>query len=336
MLKPAKYYETLHRDQLQCNLCPHHCTIGNGKTGICRVRKNEEGDLYISTYGQVSSAGFDPIEKKPLYHFYPGSMIFSIGGFGCNLRCQFCQNYQISQSVPVNFDFREKYAPEDLVKIAKEKKGNAGIAFTYNEPTVWFEFMMDIAELSKKAALKNVVVTNGFINPGPLAELLEVADAFNVDLKAFTEDFYRTQTMSKLAPVKESLKQIRRSGRHLEITNLVIPGLNDDRSTFEEMVKWISGELGKETVLHLSRYFPTYKSSAPPTSSEDLNELFELAREYLDYVYLGNVQTSNGQNTYCPSCGHKAIDRSRYDTWISGLDTEGNCKKCGFRILENI
>jgi pyruvate formate lyase activating enzyme len=195
---------------------------------------------------------------------------------------------------------------------------------------------MDIAELSKKAALKNVVVTNGFINPEPLTELLDVIDAFNVDLKAFTEDFYRTQTMSKLAPVKESLKQIRRSGRHLEITNLVIPGLNDDRSTFEEMVKWISGELGKETVLHLSRYFPTYKSSAPPTSPEDLDELFEMAREYLDYVYLGNVSTSNGQNTYCPSCGEKVIDRSRYDTWISGLDKEGNCEQCGFRILENI
>ncbi len=330
---PAKYYEVIYRDQIKCNLCPHHCTIGNGKAGICRVRKNENGGLYLSTYGQVSSAGFDPIEKKPLYHFYPGSMIFSVGGFGCNLRCKFCQNYEISQAVPARLDFRKKYSPGDLVEAALEKKGNTGIAFTYNEPTVWFEFMMDIAELSKRKGLKNAIVTNGFINPKPLDELLEVMDAFNVDLKAFTEDFYRTQTMSKLTPVKESLKQIRRSGRHLEVTNLVIPGLNDDRKTFQEMVKWISGELGKETVLHLSRYFPTYKSSAPPTSPNDLNELFEIAGEQLDYVYLGNVLTTNGQNTYCPYCGHKAIDRSRYDTWISGLDKEGNCEKCGYEIV---
>ncbi len=213
-MHPARYYEVVYRDQIKCNLCPHYCTIGNGKTGICRIRKNEDGEMYLSTYGQVSSAGFDPIEKKPLYHFFPGSIIFSVGGFGCNLRCKFCQNYEISQAVPARLDFRKRYSPRDLVNAASEKKGNTGIAFTYNEPTVWFEFMLDIAELSKQKGLKNAMVTNGFINTEPLAELLEVIDAFNVDMKAFTEDFYRTQTMSKLAPVRNSLKQIRRSGKH--------------------------------------------------------------------------------------------------------------------------
>ena len=336
MLKPAKYYETTHRDQLQCKLCPHHCTIGNGKTGICRIRKNEDGDLYLRTYGNVSSMGFDPIEKKPLYHFYPGSIIFSVGGFGCNLRCRFCQNYQISQDVPRKIELGRNYNPKEIVGLATEKKSNTGIAYTYNEPAIWFEFMMDIAELAQKKELKNVIVTNGFVNPEPLDELIGVIDAFNVDLKAFTEDFYRTQTLSKLAPVKDSLKQISRSGRHLEITNLVIPGENDDRKVFEEMVKWISGELGQNTVLHLSRYFPTYKMSAPPTPSKLIEELYLLAKTHLNYVYVGNMSSVNGQNTYCPSCGEKVIDRSRYDTWISGLDKEGKCNKCGFRVLENI
>lgn len=336
MLKSARYFETLHRDQLQCHLCPHHCTIGEGKTGICRIRKNEDGDLYLRTYGNVSSMGFDPIEKKPLYHFYPGSIIFSVGGFGCNLRCKFCQNFEISQEVPWKSEPGRNYDPDEIVKLAAEQKSNVGIAYTYNEPIIWFEYMMDIAVLARKAGMKNVMVTNGFINPEPLDELIHIIDAFNVDLKGFTEDFYLTQTMSKLAPVKESLKQISRSGRHLEITNLVIPGKNDDKKDFEEMVKWIRRELGENTVLHLSRYFPTYKMSAPPTPPRLIEELYLLAKTYLNYVYIGNMSSVNGQNTYCPSCGEKVIDRSRYDTWISGLDKKGSCSKCGQNIFSHI
>lgn len=336
MLKPAKYYETLQRDQLQCHLCPHHCIIGEGKSGICHIRKNEEGELYLRTYGNVSSMGFDPIEKKPLYHFHPGGIIFSVGGFGCNLRCRFCQNFQISQEVPRKSNLGREYTPQEIVDMAAEKKSNVGVAYTYNEPTIWFEYMMDIAKLVRERGMKNVIVTNGFVNPEPLDELIGVIDAFNVDLKAFTEDFYRRQTMSKLAPVKETLKQIRRSGRHLEITNLVIPRENDDPKVFGEMVKWIREELGEDTVLHLSRYFPTYKMSAPPTPPAVLEELFELAKSCLNYVYVGNMSSSTGQNTYCPSCGNKVIDRSRYDTWISGLDRAGHCMKCGHTVIEHM
>jgi len=335
-MKPAKHYEELYRYQLRCNLCPHHCTIGNGKTGICQVRKNVEGELYLQTYGAVSSMGFDPIEKKPLYHFYPGSIIFSVGSYGCNLGCKFCQNYDISQDVPRNIDLTKKLSPREIVDMAGEKRGNTGIAFTYNEPIVWFEYMMDIAEISKTKGMKNVMVTNGFINRQPLDELLEVIDAFNVDLKAFTEDFYLTQTMSKLKPVKESLKQIKHSGKHLEITNLVITDKNDDRRIFEEMIKWIKNELGEDTVLHLSRYFPTYKMSEPPTPPGTISDLYEIAREHLNYVYIGNMQTKDGQNTHCPGCGRKVIDRSRFDTRITGLNKNGKCAKCGTQIMANV
>jgi len=333
-MKAAKFYELSNRDQVRCNLCPHHCIIGEGKTGICRVRKNIDGDLFFNTYGMVSSVGFDPIEKKPLYHFYPGGIIFSIGNFGCNLRCKFCQNWQISQDTPNDIDLNKKHEPRDLVKMALTKKNNIGIAYTYNEPTVWFEYMADIAEAAKTEGLKNVMVTNGFINPKPLAELLELIDAFNVDLKAFTEEFYKTQTISKLEPIKASLKQIKESGKHLEITNLLISGYNDDARTFIEMVNWIADELGNDTVLHISRYFPTYKMSAPPTSLDLMERFYDLAKKRLNHVYLGNISTSTGQHTYCSHCGQKLIDRSRYNTWLKGLDDRGGCSHCGHKAIE--
>lgn len=335
-MKSARYYEELQRNTLKCNLCPHHCVIGDGKQGICRVRKNSGGELFLETYGVVSSVGFDPIEKKPLYHFYPGSIIFSIGSFGCNLKCKFCQNWQISQETSNSYSLRRQNTPESLVTTALENKSNIGIAFTYNEPTVWFEFMTDIAIISRKKGLKNVMVTNGFINPEPLAELTDLIDGFNVDLKAFTDDFYRQQTFSKLEPVKATLMKIRKSGRHLEITNLVVTGLNDNRKDFAEMIKWIAGELGRDTVLHLSRYFPVYKMSVGPTPVETLEEFYALANQSLDYVYLGNLTSTAGQDTKCPQCGIKVIDRNRYDTWVSGLDKDGKCKKCGHRVLEYI
>lgn len=333
-MKTAKFYEWCRRGQLQCNLCPHHCIIGEGKAGICKVRKNIDGDLFLTTYGIVSSFGFDPIEKKPLYHFYPGSIIFSVGNFGCNLRCKFCQNWQISQNTPNNINLERKYKPDELVKMALTKNTNIGIAYTYNEPIIWYEYMVDIAEAAKKEGLKNVMVTNGYINPQPLDGLLELIDAFNVDLKAFTESFYKTQTISKLKPVKETLIKIRKSGRHLEITNLLITGHNDDTREFTEMINWISDELGKDTVLHLSRYFPVYKMSAPPTSVGLMEDLYGLAKEKLNHVYLGNISTSAGQHTFCSNCGQKVIDRSRYNTWLKGLDNKGRCTNCGQGVIE--
>lgn len=335
-MKEALYYEELDRYLIRCDLCSHNCIIGDGKTGICKVRKNYQGQLIAESYGKISSVGFDPIEKKPLYHFYPGSIIFSIGSFGCNLRCRFCQNWEISQNFQNNNNFQKKYLPDDLIKMASEKNANIGIAYTYNEPIVWYEFMFDIAVKAKKRNFKNVVVTNGFINRKPLLEILPYIDAFNVDLKAFSEDFYKNQTFSKLEPVKENLKIIKKNGKHLEITNLIITGLNDNRNRFENMVKWISDELGENTVLHLSRYFPSYKMSVSPTPVETMHDLYDLAKEHLNYVYIGNMSSSNGQDTYCNNCNFKVIDRNRYDTWISGLDKNGKCKKCGHKILEYI
>ncbi len=336
-MKQARYYETREREQVRCLLCPHQCLIGEGKAGICKIRINHGGELYLDTYGQVSSMGFDPIEKKPLYHFYPGSFIFSVGNFGCNLRCKFCQNWEISQFVPDEVEFNRQMRPDDLIGMATQRKTNVGVAYTYNEPAIWFEYMMDTAELAAKEDLKNVMVTNGYINEKPLDDLLQVMDAFNVDLKAFTEDFYHTQTMAKLEPVKAALRQIRRSGKHLEITNLLVTDKNDNPHDFEEMIKWISGELGEHTVLHLSRYFPAYKSAELPTSPDLIHEFYEMAREYLPFVYLGNINTLHeGQNTYCPGCGRKLIERSRYNVWMEGLNDDGTCAACGQKVIEYI
>lgn len=331
-MKIARFQELLQRHLLQCNLCPHNCTIGDGKTGRCLVRENVEGELFLKTYGVVSSMNFDPIEKKPLYHFYPGKIIFSVGSLGCNFKCRFCQNWEISQSPPDNIRRMKNYKPEELVAMAVGRKDNIGIAFTYNEPVIWFEFMYDIAELSKRQGMKNVMVTNGFINPGPLSELLDVIDAFNVDLKAFTDEFYRTQTLSKIEPVKAALKQIRHSKKHLEITNLIIPGLNDQPANFTEMVKWIAGELGNDTVLHLSRYFPNYRLTQPPTPSDTLEQLFSIAHKHLDFVYQGNISGNSGQHTVCPSCGQLLISRNRYDSAITGLNKDGYCNKCNASV----
>ena len=331
-MKTARYQESIQRYLSQCNLCPHHCVIGDGKTGRCRVRENTKGEINLLTYGIVSSMGFDPIEKKPLYHFYPGKDIFSIGSFGCTLKCRFCQNWEISQDLPNHYSRMKRFAPEELVMTAASKKGNIGIAYTYNEPTVWFEFMLDIAAIARKYKMKNVMITNGFINPEPMDELLTFIDAFNVDLKAFTEEFYRTLTFSSLEPVKETLLRIKKAGKHLEITNLVIPELNDQTSDFTEMIHWISTCLGGDTPLHLSRYFPNYKLNQSATTAEDLKRLYNIAKTKLKYVYIGNLAGNGSQNTECPSCNSTVIYRNRYNVLRSGLQKNGTCKNFGEKI----
>ena len=334
-MKEAAFYKKLDTDKIECLLCPHECIINEGKMGICHVRKNVEGKLISENYGQVCSLHFDPIEKKPLYHFYPGSTIYSVGSVGCNLHCRFCQNCEISQTSVEDFPFLKKYSPTEIVTNAMRQKGNIGIAYTYNEPIVWFEFMLDIAKLARKEGLKNVMVTNGFINPEPLMELIQVIDAFSVDLKAFNDDFYRKITSSKLAPVLESLKTLKRNNKHFEITNLVITTENDNIREFSEMINWISSELGKETVLHISRYHPMYKMTNPATSVRKLMEFYNIAKEKLDFVYLGNVLTKEGQNTYCPSCGHLLVERLGYTIKKTGMDNEGNCCDCSATVFNN-
>ncbi|MBN1251648.1 MAG: AmmeMemoRadiSam system radical SAM enzyme [Bacteroidales bacterium] len=332
----ADFYKVIDSEKLQCTLCPHNCVLKDRQTGICKVRTNFGGKLIAENYGKISSYSFDPIEKKPLYHYFPGKEILSIGSVGCNLHCEFCQNHEISQNGLNGFRNLEDLSASSLINIALRNKNNIGIAYTYNEPLVFYEFMKDAATLAKQSGLKNVMVTNGFINKEPLDKIIKFIDAFSVDLKAFTEEFYKKQTYSKLQPVLENLKTIKKSGRYLEITNLIIPGLNDDFADFENMLKWIRAELGKDTVLHLSRYFPRYKMSIKSTSPEILFEMYELAKHYLDYVFIGNLATNKGQNTYCKNCDNLLIERNGYLTNIVGLTKNGECLNCKEKNITNL
>jgi len=328
------YYEKSADNSVVCRLCPHNCLIKDEDTGICRVRKNEGSRLISKCYGVVSAIHNDPIEKKPLYHFYPGRDILSIGGIGCNLKCSFCQNWEISQEATDYIDSYKIHTVDEIIAEALKSSTNIGIAYTYNEPTVWYEFMLDIAKEAHIKHLKNVMVTNGYINEEPLNELLKYMDAFNVDLKAFNDSFYRKITKSELMPVLKSIKQISESGRHMEITNLVIPTLNDDEEEFREMVKWIATETGKDTVLHISRYFPNYKMHIESTPRHILDKFYKIAREYLNYVYVGNVTYDpRKSSTYCSECGSEIIERTGYSTYMTGVDESGRCKHCGNNVV---
>jgi pyruvate formate lyase activating enzyme len=279
-------------------------------------------------YGWVSGLHMDPIEKKPLYHFFPGRQILSLGSFGCNLKCNFCQNWKISQACELNNFQGSQMAVDEIVELAKLNSGNIGIAYTYNEPTVGYEFMFDLAREIKKEGLQNVMVSNGYINAEPLKKLIPFIDAFNIDLKGFTENFYREMTGGSLKPVLESLKTIKKQGKHLEITHLLIPRKNDDIDKFQEMVLWIARELGKDTVLHLTRYFPRYKQSVKATEVSGLVDFWSLAKNLLNHVYLGNVDLNGYSDTICSNCGSILIDRKAYAINLSGLTEEGNCMNC--------
>jgi len=312
---------------IECRLCPHFCKIAPGKTGICGARKNTGDLIELITYGVISGISSDPVEKKPLYHFFPGYNILSIGSYGCNMRCDFCQNWHISQG------FSGKIMPDtDADKLASEVVSsyrNVGLAFTYNEPVIWFEFVLDVAVKIKEKGMFTVMVSNGFINPDPMNELLQVIDAFNIDLKSFNDSFYKKLTGAEIEPVKESLIRIARAGRHLEITTLIIPGKNDSAAEMENECKWIADELGEYTPLHLSRYYPVYKRNDPPTSQDKLVQLYDVAKKFLSNVYLGNVAGSTGQDTYCNSCGTLVTKRSGYNINLMNLTTDGKCSRCG-------
>ncbi|AZT89675.1 AmmeMemoRadiSam system radical SAM enzyme [Caldicellulosiruptor changbaiensis] len=279
----ARYYEKLENKKVRCKLCPHGCVILPGNTGFCRARQNVDGKLYSLNYGYISSIAFDPIEKKPLYHFYPGSSILSIGTFGCSFKCLHCQNYEISQLTPNVFEVDT----ERLIELAKKDKDCIGIAFTYNEPTIWFEYVLDVAKRFKEEGFKTVLVTNGYLNEEPLLELLEVIDAANIDLKAFNDEFYKKVCRGDLESVKRFI-EICSQKIHIEITTLIIPTLNDSEEEIENLAKWLSS-IDDRIPLHLTRYFPRYKMTLPPTPKETLFKLREIAKKYLMYVYLGNI-----------------------------------------------
>jgi pyruvate formate lyase activating enzyme len=319
----------------ECLLCPHNCRIAEGHAGICGVRKNTGGKIELQTYGVLSACSLDPVEKKPLYHYFPGYNILSAGSYGCNMSCDFCQNYHISQTGYNADKFTARTSPEELVLKAQKAEKNIGLAFTYNEPVIWFEYMRDAASLAKSKGMHTIMVSNGFVNREPLSEILDFIDAFNIDLKAFNDGFYKKMTGASIEPVKNALKMIAGSGRHLEVTTLIITGLNDSEEEMKNETEWIASELGKSTPLHLSMYFPMYKRINPATPDETLLKLYKVAIKKLDHVYIGNTKSEYGQNTSCPVCGTGVTVRSGYDTRIYNLDIEGKCTGCGNLIYKN-
>jgi len=283
-MKEALYYEKLDNKRVQCHLCPYECGIPPGGKGACGVRLNKDGTLYTLVYGKTTGISLDPIEKKPLYRYHPGERILSLGTRGCNLHCEFCQNWHISQELDGP---TENITSDEIVDRAKAL-GSFGIAYTYNEPFIWYEFVLETAKLAKAKGLENVLVTNGFVNIEPLKELLPYIDAMNIDLKAFDEDFYAKVCKGRLKPVLDVIK-ISAKKCHVELTNLIIPTLNDSEAMIRKMVDWIHDNLGADTPLHLSRYFPCYKTTLPPTPVETLRKAEELARKKLRYVFVGNI-----------------------------------------------
>ena len=323
----------IDKGKAECLLCPHFCKIAIGKSGICGVRKNTGNKIALQTYGVLSGYSLDPVEKKPLYHFFPGHNILSAGSYGCNMRCDFCQNFNISQNIPENLN--PVTTPEKVLEKARSAELNIGIAFTYNEPVIWFEFMRDVATIAKNQGLFTAMVSNGYVNSDPLKEITQFIDAFNIDLKAFNSNFYRKLTGADIEQVKKGLKQIAKSGRHLEITTLIIPGQNDDEREMASESEWIAGELGRSVPFHLSRYFPMFRRSDPATPQETMDRLYETASQNLDHVYLGNTFSESGQNTLCPKCGLTVTIRSGYKTRLLNLDDRGKCSGCGNLIYRH-
>ncbi|CAA7600640.1 Radical SAM [Acididesulfobacillus acetoxydans] len=303
-----------------CLLCPQHCQLRPGQSGRCRARGNKEGAVVSFTYGEVAAMQLDPIEKKPLYHFYPGRDILSVAGYGCNLSCSFCQNYGISQTrLP-----GDRVSPGELAGLA----GNSlGLCFTYSEPGVWYEMIRETAPLVKAQGGKVVLVSNGILTGAYLADLIPWIDAANIDIKGFNEAFYRRYCGGSLSWVLENVERL--AGRvHLEVTTLIIPGANDDTGEIRALARWLEG-LRVPVPWHLSRYFPAYRSNIPPTEPEALQALWQVARERLPYVYLGNV--SGGSDTFCPHCGGKVIEREGYV--VTNRLWNGHCSKCGTAVF---
>ncbi|MCF7854746.1 MAG: AmmeMemoRadiSam system radical SAM enzyme [Candidatus Pacebacteria bacterium] len=330
--REAMLYEKLADNKVRCHLCAHECTIADGKKGICQVRENRKGTLYTLVYGRTVTRHTDPVEKKPLFHFYPGSFAYSMATVGCNFRCRWCQNWEISQMPrEQHLVSGAKADPEQIVFEARNN-GCQIVAYTYTEPTVFFEYAYDTAKLATEGGLKNIYVTNGFMTNDMLERFAPYLDAVNVDLKAFRDETYRKYVGARLDPVLQSLKTIKRLGIWLEVTTLVIPGINDSPEEIRDAVDFIVAELGADTPWHISRFFPAYKMThVPPTPMSTLKRAYEIGEEAgLQYVYLGNV--ADGEDTICHHCGTTLIHRSGYQVVENRVRPDCTCPDCGTRV----
>ncbi len=324
----SPFFSLLEGSAVRCELCPRNCRLTKGRRGQCRVRENRDGELFTLVYGNPCALHLEPVERDPFYHVLPGSRSLSIATAGCNLECKFCQTWEISQASPEEL-YNLDLPPEGVIERAKQM-GARSVSYTFVEPTVFCEYMMDIGTLAKKAGLLSLVHSNGFINPRPLRELCRTLDAANIDLKGFTQDYYREVCGGEIAPVLETLRILKEHGIHVEITNLVVPTKNDDMSLIREMCLWIKRELGPETPVHFSRFYPLYKlRNLPPTPISTLDAARATAISCgLQHVYIGNVPGHEGQNSFCAGCKRMVIQRTGYmvgEVHVRG----GKCGHCG-------
>lgn len=324
--REALYFEKLDDDKVKCLICGNECVLADGKIGRCKSRENVKGEMKLTTYAVVSSVAVDPIEKKPLYHFYPGTRVFSLGGWGCNFSCKHCQNWDISQPETIN---RKSYiiSPEEAIRLAKHHKSD-GICWTYNEPAIWFEYTLDSAKLAKEEGLYTAYVTNGFIKEEPLRELAPYLDAYRVDFKGFSDEFYKNLSgIKNWMTVYDNAILAKELGMHVEAVTNIVPGFNDSDEMLTNIAKFISKNLGVDTPWHVSRFFPNYKlNHIDQTPLETIEKAVKIGKEEgLNHIYRGNCPGES--NTVCPSCGHVGIER--HFTIKIDLGPNGTCKRCG-------
>jgi pyruvate formate lyase activating enzyme len=333
----ARQYTKLENRMVKCSLCSHRCTIPDGRHGICGVRWNRHGTLEAATYGKISAEAVDPIEKKPLFHYLPGTLSYSLGSIGCNFHCEHCQNWHISRA-DIDTTTLRTLSPEEGVERAIAS-GSRSISWTYNEPAIWHEYPLDMGILARAKGLGTIYVTNGYITEEALRELSPMLSAYRVDIKAFTDSFYQKTCGAKLQPVLDSAVLAKELGMHVETVTLIIPGLNDDIDEIEKLIRWVIDNLGPETPMHFSAFHPDYKmTDRGPTPIETLVKIYEKAKEMgVRFPYLGNVRSGTYENTFCPSCGTTLIERHGFSSRVLMLDGK-QCKKCGemIEIVRNV
>lgn len=331
-MSPARFYERLSGLKVRCLLCPKQCVVGDRERGFCGVRENRNGTYYTLVYGQCASVNLDPIEKKPFFHFLPGSGAFSIATAGCNFDCKDCQNWEISQARPEQIRDAIRLLPKDVAAAAR-RYGASSIAYTYTEPVVFYEYMLDCAQAGHAVGVRSVMVSNGFIRAEPMQKLLPHLDAVKIDLKSVSERFYRDYCVGEVGPVLDTIRLVKQSGKWLEIVYLVVPTLNDSEAEIRKMCEWVRTNVGTQVPLHFSRFYPAYQlKKLPPTPYETMERCWNIARATgLHFVYVGNVPGTPHANTVCPKCGKTAIKRSGYQVLERNL-RNGLCRFCGTKI----